>query len=306
MINLEWFRSFRAVYKTKSLSKASELLMISQPTVSQHIAALETHMQQKLFIRKSKGVLETEEGKLLNTMVSGALENLESIEDQILRKDSEIKNILKIGVSSHLYKSLFCKHVPDLGSHVHLTFGTKQELKSLVENGKIYCAVVPEKIDTFDLICEHLYGQKLVLVASKDINIDEFDELYAKDMQAAEKWLSQQKWYSHDVNSSFIKNYWLYAFDKKRPAIIPNYIIPNEHEVLFQLSRNSGLCVSSHSTLIPHMSENRLHVSKAKDITWRELFLITNKKMHDPEKNEKIINTIRREVGCTPPPKGQA
>ena len=83
MINLEWLRTFRVVYKTKSLSKASELLYISQPTVSQHIRSLEGYLNKKLFVRKSKGVLETDEGKILNTMVSGTIESLEEIENKI-------------------------------------------------------------------------------------------------------------------------------------------------------------------------------------------------------------------------------
>lgn len=298
MINLEWFRSFRVVYKTKSLSKASELLMISQPTVSQHIAALENHMGQKLFARKSKGVVETEEGKLLNTMISEALENLESVEGQILDKKSDIKNILKIGVSPHLYKSIFCQYIPQLGKHVHVSFGTKQELKVQVENAKIYCAVVTEKMDTFDLVCDHLYGQKLILAASKDIDLSEFETLYKTDKKKAEKWLNQHNWFSHDVNSSFIKNFWLHAFDKKRPSIIPNYIIPNEHEVLYQLSRNSGLCIGTQSTLVPFVSSGLLHFTDIVDIHWRDLYLISNKKMYDEEKTNSIIKVIKREVTC--------
>lgn len=300
MVNLEWFRSFRAVYKTKSLSKASELLMISQPTVSQHIAALENQIGQKLFIRKSKGVLETEEGKLLNTLVSGILEQLEFVVDQILKPDSEVKSILKIGISAHLYKSVFCRHIPNLGKHVHITFGTKEELKNLVENGKIYCALVTEEIDTFDLICNHVYGQKLVLAASNDIDISTFENAYKESKEAAEKWLNKQLWYSHDANSSFIKNYWLRALDKKRPSIIPNYIIPNEHEVLYQLSRNTGVCICTHSTLMPFTRAGTLQSTDIADIKWRELYLITNKKLYQQEKTQGVLNIIRR--GVTPLP----
>lgn len=296
MINLEWLRSFRAVYRSKSLSKASELLMISQPTVSQHIAALENHMGQKLFLRKSKGVLETEEGKLLNTMVSGLLEQLEFVEDQILQPDSEVKQILKVGVSLHLYKSVFCQYLPALGKHVHVTFGTKEELKSLVENGKIYCALVTEEIDTFDVICDHVYRQKLVLAASNDINLVAFETAYKTSEEAAEKWLNEQQWYSHDANSSFIKNYWLKALNKKRPAVIPNYIIPNEHEVLYQLSRNSGVCICTHSTLAYFERAGTLQSTDIANISWRGLYLISNKRLYNKEKTQRVLDVIRREV----------
>ena len=91
MINFEWLRTFRTVYKTKSLSKAAELLRISQPTVSQQISTLEAHIGQKLFFRKSKGVIETDEGRILNTLVSGSIEVLEGIENLITKQDSKIR-----------------------------------------------------------------------------------------------------------------------------------------------------------------------------------------------------------------------
>ena len=94
MINLEWLRTFRAVYRTKSLSQAAEMLSISQPTVSQQISTLEAHLGHKLFIRKSKGVLETDEGKMLNTMISGSIETLEAVIEHY-----------QTGGKNHLHKS---------------------------------------------------------------------------------------------------------------------------------------------------------------------------------------------------------
>ena len=109
MINLEWLRTFRTVYKTKSLSKAAELLRISQPTVSQQISTLEAHIGQKLFIRKSKGVIETDEGRILNTRIAGSIEELEGVEKLITQDDSKIRTIITIGISEHLYKTVLCR-----------------------------------------------------------------------------------------------------------------------------------------------------------------------------------------------------
>ena len=115
MINLEWLRTFRAVYRTKSLSRAAEILSISQPTVSQQIFNLEGHLGQKLFVRKSKGVLETEDGKLLNTLVAGSIESLEEIEQLVIQKQSQLKTIVTIGISAHLYKSILCRKIFSIG-----------------------------------------------------------------------------------------------------------------------------------------------------------------------------------------------
>jgi DNA-binding transcriptional LysR family regulator len=51
MVNLEWYRTFKSVYKTETSLAA---VFISQPAVSQQMSMLEAHVGYKLFNRKSK------------------------------------------------------------------------------------------------------------------------------------------------------------------------------------------------------------------------------------------------------------
>ena len=53
MIHLEWYRTFKAVYKNQNYSKAAEELFTTQPTVSNQMKLLEAAIGHKLFIRKS-------------------------------------------------------------------------------------------------------------------------------------------------------------------------------------------------------------------------------------------------------------
>jgi len=293
MINLEWLRTFRAVYKTKSLSRASEVLMISQPTVSQQISALESRIGKKLFERKSKGVLETDMGKILNTMISGLIEELEGIEEKVVKKDAKFKNILSIGISQHLYKSVLCTTTPKLAEYVHIKFGVKNDLIKQVEAGELLYAIVPQKIETFDTICYPLFSQKVVLVATPDIDFTELRALYKKDTLLAEKWLSKHKWFAHDHNSSAIKIYWLTVFDKKRPSIIPNYVIPNEHEVLYQQSSSSGLSVAFNTVTDYFVKQGSLHICELKKVDYRELYLVANKKKATIKTTEHLVGILK-------------
>lgn len=292
MINLEWLRTFRAVYKTKSLSRAAELLMISQPTVSQQLSSLETRIGQKLFTRKSKGVAETDIGRMLNTMVSGTIENLEEVELLITQKTSKLKTIINIGISEHLYKTILCPRVTELGEHVHIKFGNKNQLIKEVEEGKLMYAVIPDKINTFDTICNKIREQKVLLVGTPDVDFAEFENLYKKGLSLAEPWLKQHTWYAHDNNSNFIKIYWLTVFNKKRPSIIPNYIVPNEYEVLFQQSAGSGLSVAFNTTVAPFLKSGKLHSCEVKQVIYRDLSLLSNKKKADPKITKRIIGLL--------------
>jgi len=61
----EWYRSFLAVLRHGSLSKAARMLDLTQPTVGRHIAALEAQVGQALFIRTPAGLLPTDAAQAL-------------------------------------------------------------------------------------------------------------------------------------------------------------------------------------------------------------------------------------------------
>jgi DNA-binding transcriptional LysR family regulator len=289
MINLEWLRTFRAVYTSKSLSQAAEALHISQPTVSQQIATLESHLGHKLFIRKSKGVLETDEGRVLNTLISGSIETLEEVEYQLQHKKSKLKSIITIGISEHLYKTTLCQKMLQLGEFVHIKFGSKQSLKRDIEEGKLLYAIVPDEINSFDIIGHPLKRQELILVGTPGLELQGIRKLWETDKNQAEKTLIEQKWYAHDSASSYIKLFWISAFNRKRPAIVPNYVIPNEYEVLFQLSQGSGLSVALAQNAAPFIANGRLVNLGLDPVDFRPLSLITNKKRADDEITQKLL-----------------
>ena len=62
-MNLELYRIFYVVAEMKNITKASEILNISQPAVTKHIKNLEDQLGTPLFIRTKKGVVLNEYGK---------------------------------------------------------------------------------------------------------------------------------------------------------------------------------------------------------------------------------------------------
>lgn len=65
-MTLHQFEIVHALAKTRSFTKAAQLLHISQPTVSGHIADLEQELGAKLFDRRRGSVTMTEAGRLLH------------------------------------------------------------------------------------------------------------------------------------------------------------------------------------------------------------------------------------------------
>ena len=76
MINLELYRIFYIVAETKNITKASEILNISQPAVTKHIKNLEDQLGNPLFIRTKKGVILNEYGEKIFLNVKHLYVNL--------------------------------------------------------------------------------------------------------------------------------------------------------------------------------------------------------------------------------------
>jgi DNA-binding transcriptional LysR family regulator len=81
MVNLEWFRTFKAIYESGSLTGAAEALYVSQPGVSLHLSSLENYVGYKLFDRSSRRMVSTERGKVLYNYIQEAIGKLEEAEE---------------------------------------------------------------------------------------------------------------------------------------------------------------------------------------------------------------------------------
>ncbi|MBF4466050.1 MULTISPECIES: LysR family transcriptional regulator [Flavobacterium] len=260
MVNLEWYRTFKSVYKNGNFSVAAKELFISQPAVSQQISMLEAHVGYKLFNRKSKGVEATEYAKLLNNLIIDALDRLENVESGFRAKAEDSKRLISIGVSKDLFNS-FGSTLISKFDLIDFTFAEDDVLFSLVDAKKIDFAVVTKKFDTFDTIYEIIGKIKLVVVGSTNLDTTDFrQKLKSDNATEIEQWLNDQKWYSHDARIPHVKLFWLHAFNKKRPAIVPNYIIPSESEMLEMLSRNSGIAITWNCNSRKYIKENKLQL----------------------------------------------
>ena len=81
--NLNYYRVFYTVANTGNISKAADMLFISQPAISKAISKLEDGLHVKLFLRSSKGVTLTDEGQVLYNHIEKAFSNISQGEDEI-------------------------------------------------------------------------------------------------------------------------------------------------------------------------------------------------------------------------------
>jgi len=293
MVNLEWYRTFKSVYKNGNFSLAAKELFISQPAVSQQISMLEAHVGYKLFNRKSKGVEPTEYAKLLNNLIIEALDRLENVENGFRAKAINANRLISIGISKHLMSSLGSALVSKF-DFIDFSFHEDDTLFELVDSKKLDFAIVTKQYDTFDTIQKKVGEIKQVIVGSNNIDISELkSNIKIKDFTATEYWLNDQKWFSHNAQIPHIKLFWLHVFNKKRPSMIPNYIIPSEYEMLEIISKNTGIGVVWDINARRLLAENKIQLLwNSKQMPSTEVFVLSGKN----ENLSTIFRNIQHEL----------
>jgi DNA-binding transcriptional LysR family regulator len=279
MVNLEWYRTFKSVYKNGNFSLAAKELFISQPAVSQQIGMLEAHVGYKLFNRKSKGVEPTEYAKLLNNLIIEALDRLENVENGFRAKAFNANRLISVGISKHLMSSLGSALLSRY-DFIDFEFHENDRLFELVDSKKLDFAIVTKRYDTFDTIQKKMGEIKQIIVGSNAIDASEFKTgIKNKDLTAIENWLNNQKWFSHDSGIPHIKLFWLHVFNKKRPSMVPNYIIPSEYEMLELLSKNTGVAVVWNINAKDLLTEKKIQLLwDSNQMPSTEVFLLSGKK----------------------------
>lgn len=104
-LNLNLYRVFYTVAKTKSFSESSRTLHISQPAISKHIQNLEYELKTLLFYRTNRGIELTKEAKDLLVYVEKAYNYL-MLGERELQANQEL-NKGKITISSSAYISIY-------------------------------------------------------------------------------------------------------------------------------------------------------------------------------------------------------
>lgn len=149
--NLSRYKIFLCVAQCLSISKASEQLYISQPAVSSCIKKLEESLGVTLFIRKARGVILTENGKILYQSVKQALGTLTDTEKNLMNAKSAGR--LRIAASNVLCKYMlmpylkqFTEKYPEVDLSIVCTSSDKAF--ALLEEHAIDVALAAKPSDT--------------------------------------------------------------------------------------------------------------------------------------------------------------
>lgn len=162
-------RVFCTVAETKSFSKTSEIVHLTQPAVSLQVQALEEIYETKLFDRSSSTVSLTPSGEILYKYAKEILALYASAEKVMGEITSLVKGSISIGASSTIGNYLLPAVVTDFRKthqklKIHLLVGNTKRVIELLNSGNINLGLVEGEVTRQKMVVEKLIPDELLLV----------------------------------------------------------------------------------------------------------------------------------------------
>ena len=146
-------RYFLAVAREENMTRAAEMLHVTQPTLSKALKALEEELGKKLFTRHSFRISLTEEGALLRDRAEDLVTMADKIEKEFLSLDDITGGDLYFGLAEsyqirYLARELHLLKKQYPGLKYHITSGDTEQVTEKLDKGLLDFAVICDAPDT--------------------------------------------------------------------------------------------------------------------------------------------------------------
>ncbi|MBT3388260.1 MAG: LysR family transcriptional regulator [Desulfobacula sp.] len=274
-MDLWQMKIFVAIVETKSFSKASELLNLSQPTVSSHIKDLENHFECRLLDRLGKYTEPTKAGQILYQYAKRLLELKEVTETAMSDFLGEAKGNLVIGgstiPSTYILPGIigaFSGEFP--GIRIELITGDTSKIIKEIKKGNIEAGFVGAQTDDALIVQEKFVHDEMQLIIPSD-------HPWANQEFVSCAELSEQAFIAREKGSgtwqSILKSMKKAGFDSDKlntPIIMGNTI-----SVIQSILHGAGISILSTIAVQDHIEKGRLKALIVRELNLERFFYLT-------------------------------
>ncbi len=294
MINLEWYRSFIEVYRVGTVSGAAQVLHLTQPAVSQHVAALESALGNPLFQRTPRRMVPTDAGNRLYSQVVSAIEKLESIPHK--NSTAETPQTIRIGTAQEFFIERILSQLPkddslrdSFASRTFYTvqFGLTSELIQQLKAGKLDIVIATQKITLSDIEYELLFEENFWLVGPPNTAIPIAEGISQTDLNPLSQWLLTQDWIAYSEELPIARRFWRVVFGR-RIDVQPKLIIPDLRAIRQAVECGFGFSVLPDYLCADLVKENRL------TLVLKPAQAVTNRLWLAFRKSERQLPKVKR------------
>ncbi len=151
-MEIRTLRYFLAVAREENMSRAAELLHVTQPTLSKALKALEDELGKKLFTRRSFSIALTGEGVLLRNRAEDLVSMADKIEKEFLSLDELSGGDIYFGLAESYQIRWLAREIRTFkasypGLRYHITSGDTEQVTEKLDKGLLDFAVICETPD---------------------------------------------------------------------------------------------------------------------------------------------------------------
>lgn len=209
-MNLEYLESFYMTVKHNSISKAANILHLSQPGLSGQLKSLENELDATLLIRSNKGVELTEEG----TVVFNYAETLLSIQGNIKRDLSSLNNEvpkLMIGACKSVGEyALPCSLFTFKDSHsevdIQMDVINSTKVVEKLQDHTINLGIIQHHLDSDEIDIKPIVSDELLLVGNHllspdKVSLDQLKEfpLILREPESGTRYIIEEALEANDI-----------------------------------------------------------------------------------------------------------
>lgn len=171
-MTLHQLKIFEAVAEHLNITKASEKVRISQPSVTKQLRRLEQEYGLKFYVKSGRGIKLTQEGQLFQVTVKPILEQVEGLKRTFENRVTEGRaKSLIVGSSpspAAFFLSAVLRSFVELHPTVHPTLrtGYPHAIKEMILNAEVDIALTITLPDHPQIIAEPIHSEEIVAVVS--------------------------------------------------------------------------------------------------------------------------------------------
>lgn len=291
MVNLEWYRSFIEVYRVGTVSGAAQVLHLTQPAVSQHIAALESALGHSLFQRMPRRMMPTDEGKRLYTQIAEAIEKLESITTQISTTDAP--QLIRIGTPQEFFTERILNRLPQAENLLYrIRFGLAQDLIEQLLKGQLDIVVATQKIARSQLEYQLVHKENFWLVAPPETAIPMPLESLQVDLTSLEQWLREQPLIAYSEELPIVRRFWRVVFGR-RLDVVPRLVLPDLQMIRQAIAAGFGFSVLPDYLCEEMVNSNALTlILKPTDAVSNQIWLAYRKSERQSQRIQLLVDLL--------------
>lgn len=199
-MEIRTLRYFLAVAREENMTRAAEMLHVTQPTLSKALRSLEDELGKKLFTRHSFSIRLTEEGVLLRNRAEDLISMADRIEKEFVALDDITGGDLYLGLAESYQISFLAREIHRFklaypGLRYHITSGDTEQVAEKLDKGLLDFAVLAEPPDAskYKFLCfpeSDLWG----LIMPSDTPLAKKKAIHVDDLIGLPLFCSRQSW----------------------------------------------------------------------------------------------------------------